>query len=204
MAFIVSLHIPKTAGTSLFMAFRNHFGPRLYNYNRNPELLAQVGAAAIRAQFDIVHGHINLADFAGHLDGATLITFLRDPVQRVVSSYLYHTRPQTTGALADRVRGENMTLEDFAHLPSQQDLQFRMTRPVPLDRFDYIGLSERLDTSWDQLSAVLGFEIRQETAENANPGKNVKDSYDLPAATTQLIRGLNPRDIALYETIAAA
>lgn len=204
MAFIVSLHIPKTAGTSLFMAFRNHFGSRLYNYNHNPELLAQAGAAAIRAQFDVVHGHINLADFVGHLDGATMITFLRDPVQRVVSSYLYHTRPQTTGELADKVRGENMTLQDFAGMPSQQDLQYRMTRHVPLDRFDYIGLSERLDTSWDQISAVLGFEIRQEKPENINPAKAVQDRYDLPAATADFIRDLNPRDIALYQQVATA
>ena len=203
MAFIVSLHLPKTAGSSLLAAYQARFGERVYDYNEAPELFDRLGVAGLRARYDVIHGHFHIRDRADLLDGARLVTYLRDPVQRVISSYYFHMRPDTDNWLAPQIQAAGLSLEDFARLPEQRNLQYRMLRPVPLERFDFIGLTERFEASIPALSAVIGAELSLGENRKVNPDKPLAAPYQSDPALAGLIRALNPRDVELYETILA-
>ncbi len=90
---LVFLHIPKTAGTSQLNAFSQYYGagnvfwigkdcaPDIWRYPR-----AQVG------QRFVVGGHKRLSFYPRHLD-PLYCALLRDPVERAISLFVYHTRP---------------------------------------------------------------------------------------------------------------
>jgi hypothetical protein len=90
---LVFLHIPKTAGTSQLNAFSQNYGagnvfwigkdcaPDIWRYPR-----AQVG------QRFVVGGHKRLSFYPRRLD-PLYCALLRDPIERAISLFVYHTRP---------------------------------------------------------------------------------------------------------------
>src|SRR6185312_9901072 len=85
---LISLHIPKTGGTSLFRILQGWFGDRLMRH------YAQNGAPPQRHALTgpiCVHGHFNAALGVGvpqyYPDAPQFMTFLREPFERYVSQW---------------------------------------------------------------------------------------------------------------------
>jgi sulfotransferase famil protein len=99
---VVYVHIQKTAGTTLAKVFESNYGRRAINLR--PPLLVDAGRASV---LECINRHVlergdrNSACLYGHLayygvhwllGGATkplYLTFLRDPVERVISLYYF-------------------------------------------------------------------------------------------------------------------
>jgi len=202
MSFIVSLHIPKTAGTSLLMAYQTAFGDRLVQYNEDPKFILASSRNDIQTRFDIVHGHLNAAALDIVMDkDAIVVTFLRDPVQRVLSSYFFHKNPETKNVLGEKVRSQSMSLEEFADMPGQRNLQTKMIAPVGRDRLDFIGISEQFSTSLERLSDILPIRLELPKSLNVNKKKSVGGTYDIDSKTRDFIVNRNTKDIELYQSV---
>lgn len=200
MTLILSLHIPKTAGSTLVASYEDAFGVRALSHNVHPDIVYTTPKNELEERYDIIYGHLDLDRLKGIIDAETkILTFLRDPVQRVVSSYHYHTKPEVTGDVAQVVQGQNMSLEKFSGLPSQLNLQSRMISPVGKERIDFIGFSERFSESLQELSEFLGVTLENKGNANVNPKKNTRDNYSLPEDIAALIRSRNQADQELYD-----
>lgn len=199
MPLIVSQHIPKTAGTTLMRAFQNAFGARFCDHNGDPDRTYTSSYNELSAKFDILHGHINLKR-ASHLitQETFILTFLRDPVQRVISSYYFHARPETQNVLAKHVQSNKMSLKEFANMPSQQNLQSAMVRPIGRQRIDFVGISEDFENSLIRLGNALSIKLKPHHTQNVNPSKDVKHSYQIDNDLTQYILEKNLKDLELY------
>ena len=97
-------HLPKTAGTSLIAQLRRHFWPSCEGARYDYEL----GERKMRAwYYRFYHGHFTgdkVQQFADLVPGATLITFMRNPLNRVISHY--HNRVDRERVLKELAKTE--------------------------------------------------------------------------------------------------
>lgn len=117
---VVFLHVPKTAGTSFVTIARARYQRR---YNIPPGYrkrdLARLAIAARVRRLEFVSGHASYGIHHLIPGEVTYVTFLRDPVERVISMYFY----LRDHALNNAWRAEmdaGMTLLDFARLPDRR------------------------------------------------------------------------------------
>ena len=104
---ILSIHIPKTAGTSFRHYLGEAFGRRLLSdYGDWPEIRTEEGLRhneqcrldmltridAIRKDFDIIHGHYLPEKYKDVVDDPQFLTFVREPYQHAISTYHYAKR----------------------------------------------------------------------------------------------------------------
>jgi hypothetical protein len=157
---IVSLHMPKTGGTSLAGVLKGHFGPRLLlDYGdwpiNTPRLFRNQKALndAIGnrntdfSSYDCIHGHFLPAKYlplktAGRV---SFVTWLRDPLQRMVSHYDYWLRnyePAPGATLHRKVVTDGWTLEQFCFSEELRNFYAQFLWSFPVSFFDFIGITE--------------------------------------------------------------
>lgn len=86
---VIFLHIPRTAGTSIVTFFKDRMPAD--KISSHGDFLKYSGSQAERAdqlkKFQFLSGHFGYTDVASLLDESYSFTFLRDPVDRVLSGY---------------------------------------------------------------------------------------------------------------------
>lgn len=101
---LISLHLPKTAGTSFFTSLEEYYGDRiLRDYNDRPIRTPREerNSAALRQRvlnqskdfghIACVHGHFLPFKYS-LCEGARFVTWIRDPLERLGSHYFYWKR----------------------------------------------------------------------------------------------------------------
>jgi hypothetical protein len=231
---IAFVHIPKTAGgtvSAMFLtAYSNQGLHKAGNYMRGPEqAIGKVSKSpeawrAWRGKGGRVSmGHMPYAAFRGHMPPDTLyMTFLREPVDRVLSHYHRHIarrNPRRAGQSGNfgRVRAESLE-HAFEIAPERlSDLQTRFLcdrpdhdGPLPasavdeakrnLSTFEFVGLQEHFDESMARLKRVLGLEaIGSDAYESRHVSSDRPTVDELPADERALIAEHNRLDAELYE-----
>lgn len=208
---LISVHIPKTAGTAFRAQLQRHFGERLHlDYADRPlapghlwrRIAGHRQARPEIGRYACVHGHF-VADKYDYLGvQARRITWLRDPVQRLASHYHYWKRvPDLRNPDCRRLVQERLSLEAFAQLPRMRDVASRFLGAHGPADFFFVGIVEEMAESQRRLRQLTGIEWN-EAADNRN--EDAPAGYDLPAATRSRIEALNPRDRRLYDAARAA
>ena len=142
---LVSVHIPKTAGSSFRAGLQDRFGERLLlDYGDGPAsgsvparwrrlrnaVKVRWQAESLLKEYDVVHGHFLASKYAFLGTRARLCAFFRDPVERIVSAYRYTSRNQRPGT---RFHREQPTLAQYAAWPRQRGIYRLFTAGLPLD-----------------------------------------------------------------------
>ena len=215
------LHIPKTAGTTLNAILDANFASEAVLDLYTAEQHRAAGDLTYNrlAEYDLVRGHIFIKDFGEIFDGPVpmrAFTFLRDPVQRVISEYFFLKRwPRshlykylnenrvtltdyvTTEAGVLRQRGRNNMTNSLsgaaARTPGER---FRAAWHHLAERFACFGILERFDESLLMLAKEVGLsEIFYERC-------NVR-SVGVDRAVTRkeldVITEYNQLDVRLYD-----
>ncbi|MBB1126962.1 sulfotransferase family 2 domain-containing protein [Thiospirillum jenense] len=215
---LISVHIPKTGGTSFRMILEQHFGSRLlYDYQDYPmarrsplpqwrALLATRQAKTRLINYECVHGHF-LAYKYHFIRPARRAIWLRDPIDRLVSRYHHYQRDVAQGIhLTPQyqrfIRRPDLTLDAFARISQFHNVYARFLWGESLERFDFVGITERFDSSLRLFTRL--FEIGDNAqlhppAHNVNPHHQVAKPYELPARLNAYLRRVNDRDLRLYE-----
>lgn len=200
---LISVHVPKCAGTSLTRALAAAYGEQHLHLDYadrlgDPASRYNIDPDGVRAEWQqrdhselsdkrVVHGHFNLIKYTNLPVNIPRATFLRHPVDRTISHYFYWLRlPSVQHTLHDYFLEQKLDLYAFCRLPHIRYFYTRiMFRWVCMERFDFIGRVESLNRDVAILENQLGIELTL-GYENANPaGPTVND--DLRTRLAELL-----------------
>lgn len=214
--FLVSLHLPKTAGTSLRHALRIRFGESIFeDYDAPPmhsmrwkrECSAILDGLRLRAKFasgvSAAHGHFLPLKYRIALRGrpARYTTWLRDPVERVVSHYHYWLRnydgQDAAQPLRNRMVAERWSLERFCLGPEMRNLYRQYLWGFDPTRFEFIGITERYAEDFQRFSERYLDGQTAAPAALANPDRT-GERYAIDPTLRARIERHHAADMALY------
>ncbi len=206
---IISLHIPKTAGTSFRNILKSIYGEDQVVWldmetNGVIRLNEKIYKEKKLPNVKVVHGHFVYESLLKNFtlpDKYTLITWVRDPVKRVISNFYYlETRLKE---LLDEERNNlniisklQRTLIEYARAEINRNRQVKFLSGSKLEDYDFVGIYEFYESEITRLSTILKLEIVPEIIHhNKTPERNSHLSDDL----LNEIRELNMEDVLLYE-----
>lgn len=219
-------HIPKTAGSSLVQELRVVFPPYCNIAGmpvpegieeRSDMMMAQVEAflaAQATTQFRAVSGHLRLPHLRRireALPQARVFTFLRDPVERVISEFRY-TRTPKHPTYQDYLE-RYPTIEDFVTDPANQNRMWSFVAPrasTPdedglrrvFNRYAFIGTLENYADDFAFFAGLSGYPKAPSARQNVTKAQS-DNAVDQTDTLHALIREHNQADIAFYDAVSA-
>ena len=156
---IISIHIPKTAGTTLASIIDYAVNRRiLYDYRNlvpnEPEEIEKLKPFLER--FEVIHGHFFYSKYGEHFPDARYITVLRDPVDRTISNYFHLMRSADTKHRNYQMIVENnLDIVGFSALENVRRAQSKFVEGADPERFALIGITEQMAPTVKLLRRVL-------------------------------------------------
>jgi hypothetical protein len=146
---LISVHVGKAAGCSLGIQLLRHFGDRFFfEAERNPfSANADWVCESLPRSIAAVHGHFRPHCY-DRIANAFRLTFIRQPVQNIISIYYFFKSFDTPFApIHERFLLESPDLKTFARQREMRGLLSQIFfGGYDMRRFDFIGFHEtRID-----------------------------------------------------------
>lgn len=214
---LISIHIPKTAGTSFRNTLKAVYGEdhviRLDIKDSKLVVLDNVifGASTLPISVNVIHGHFSFSNLIATfpIDPSTpLITWLRDPVERVISNYYYlqqQLSKEETIEQDDKIfkgvnilSNGNLSLLEYARLEKSRNRMSRFLDGCELSDFTFIGIQEFYSEDLKELSILLNWPQVQEFHHNTTENR-----HNVDALVRAEIEALNLIDVDIYQNALA-
>ncbi len=213
---LISVHIPKTAGSTFGQVLGTAFqGKVFFDYGKQYEITdgCKPGPGIrLRRRFErlryrsqrpddqCIHGHFEASKYRREYPDAKLVTWVRDPVERVVSHYCYWRRnPRLPHSLCRRMNRENWSLEAFAEVAPMRNLMNRYINGIDLEEFTFIGIQEQFAPCLRQFYALFDLKPVQPAPVLLANRDQSKVTSELAPELKNHIRELNESDCILYD-----
>lgn len=204
---LISLHIPKTAGTSFRQVLQTVYGDRLSKLDiRNDQLLLDdklYFGSALPERTSVIHGHFfypNLKQYISLSPDVPIITWLRDPVERVISNYYYLSK-RMAEELQEEEKGLNIRMKmqrsllEFAQTEFARNRISRFLDGIELEALFFVGLVEH----YEEDLTLLGRKLSWPRIKMPEVNQTGMAKIEVDATTREQIAALNADDVALYE-----
>lgn len=198
---IIYLHIPKTAGTSFRKSAEQYFGPDqvLNDYGEKSSNTSEDIRSAFYDSDDIASlrktgvkykfltGHFSLAKYREIFPDSPVVTFFRDPVDRVISEYIHFASHYNFSG----------DLREFYSRPHFQNRQYKsMSGCEPRD-IDFYGITAEYHKSLEMFNQRYGTNfplVKLNVGRYQGMAENVASAAELAE-----IEELNSEDVKLYK-----
>lgn len=203
----ISIHIPKTAGTTLAYLFDYGCGRRImYDYRDDYSNAVMddlewwtAHKPFIEKQFDFIHGHFFYSKYAELFPDAEFLVCLRHPVDRIISQFnhvWFEANPDDWQyrAMAD----DGLDIVEYAKLDGVHDAQARHVDGRDIKDFEFVFLSETLRRDFG------GFQVKYEFARSDPymPGTVHNGALPTINARTEKVEVTPAQKAAIYEIAA--
>lgn len=196
--FIV--HIPKTAGTSFrYVLQKNEAVRMLYDYGKespestpeltriNPVKLTSESEIFDADKFNFICGHVPYSKYAPCVSPASVVSIVRNPIERLVSEYQHLKRHEKYA-------------HNFAYFSSdqlQQNKQWKMLRGVEQKPGALIGLTSHYKYFVDVFSNKLGLPM-ESIAVNRAPDSDAEGRVNIPQGEIKSAYLYNKQDMDFF------
>lgn len=200
---LISVHIPKCAGVSFRTLLEAIYEPYeiLYDY-KNSKATEDISDEDIK----VIHGHFALDKY--NISNAKKMTWIREPVSRIVSNYYYYLyfdpKDDTVNdELHKFVYEKKPSLQEFSRMDwiinHMSKSIFRNIRPKDLF---FVGIVERMREDTEYLIKTMNWPKTKIGTFNTTTELNknyLQQKNNIPKKILDEIRDLNQDDMAIYK-----
>ena len=161
---IIYLHIPKTAGTSFRKSAEQYFGPDqvLNDYGEKSSSTSEDIRSAFYESNDVkklrqsgvehkfLTGHFSLTKYREIFPDSPVVTFFRNPVDRVISEYIHFSSHYNFDG----------DLREFYTRPQFQNRQCKSMSHSTPENIDFFGITENYQKSLEMFNQRYGTNFR--------------------------------------------
>ncbi len=210
---LVSIHLPKTAGTTFGQLLQKHLGHRLMmDYGdwvgwETSESLdrRRIRVAEMRARseelslcYDAIHGHFIADKYIDLFPSANFIAFVRDPYQQAVSNYEYILRnPLINHPAVQYFHREKLTLIDFIRWDMRRNPQSLFLGSIQVTDLTMVGITEQFSRSLALFNKIFDWQLTNDRIVNSNPIRQT-ESYNITSDIRAAVDESCETDLELY------
>jgi hypothetical protein len=213
---IISLHLPKTAGTSFGKSLKGHFGNGLIKdyadlpintpvYQRNVNALQACIENGDKdfSGIQCIHGHFLPLKYLllSVKREIAFVTWMRDPVERLASHYefwLKTYKADTAPDLQRKMVEEKWSLERFCLGAELQNFYWQFLWGFPLERFDFIGIVENYEEDFRHFTETFLGARLPTYRKNLGEGKSERTVHIKDQELRKTIEAHHSIDLELY------
>jgi len=205
---LVSIHIPKTAGTSFRNILKEYYGEEnavRFDISNTSKRIGieneEFTKGRLPKNIKAIHGHFyysSLIELVDLSEDVKIITWMRDPVERVISNYYYLSK-RLREELDEEGKGLNIlakmqkSLLEYASAEISRNRMYKFLKGADLEKFFYIGIHKHYNEDVIELTELLGID-KPEIFEHNITGDKEEVSQEL----IKEISDLNSFDVELY------
>ena len=215
---LISVHLPKTAGSSFVSALEHFFGEHLLKdyadlpmnrsttrrnvaAMRNSVLLS--GTGAVSSEIHCIHGHYMPIKYrlVRPRTPKVYVTWVRDPVERLASHYYYWRRtydPDSAARVHRKVVEEDWSLERFCFSKEMRNTYAKFLWGFPPEKFAFIGITEDFERELARFSRQVLQNRLPVPSLNRNPARDQRPYVDDPLFRTE-VEQFHARDMQFYQ-----
>ena len=200
---LVSVHVPKCAGTSFRQILYAVYGARIWFNYGTVFSQEQARPDLVPPRTSVIHGHFLADAFDRLFSERKLLTWVRHPVERVVSNYQHFLRaPDMRDDCCRAIYERKLGLRGFADLDWMRNMATRYLANKPVEDFEFIGITDCFEQSIEHFYRTFGYRRLQiHPGENLNPHRT-SELYNVSAADKAFILERNMADLAWYDQAA--
>ena len=168
---IISVHIPKTAGTTFGQILAQVYGDTRVLFD-NPQLHCVHELPKIDTLIRAIHGHFPVGKYAGHFSSAKRIVWLRHPIRRLLSHYFYlksFSEVHNNDPIHRLVLKQQISVVEFAQQVGIFNVLAGFTYGLPLTDFYFVGIQEYFYEDLSTLKKMLEWSEFGWAMFNSNP-----------------------------------
>ena len=183
MIELVSIHIPKTAGSSFLKILLDNYGDDIFHYRgEEPNL----------SEFKAIHGHFDAKKYLGLYPDSKWIAWVRHPVIRLISFYNY---------MVYNDKSYSGSFESFIEIEQFINQQTAFLAGKDLNSYFFIGVQEFWGEDIAELSGKMNWSSSLLIQDNVNKNPNYHEELSLLIRDERLVKkiiSLNEEDMELY------
>jgi hypothetical protein len=206
MVELIFLHLPKTGGSSFLEVLKFSYGDKHVRHFERDECLELQSqglkiSEVIGPEVRVIHGHIRFKEVKDiyKKQRPKLITFFREPVERVVSNYNWWKHTLKDNPAHPAYSHRNDSLSSYVGSKDTQNKMSYFLRGCSLKDFTYIGFLDSFENDLQEIKKLFAWpeppKFHEKKAENFSP----KSKEPLDDDLLKKIKKLNKRDLVLYQ-----
>lgn len=205
MIKIISIHLPKTGGSSFLKALEDNYGKEnVLKYNRNNNISIkqnkkELNLALKDKNITVLHGHLYYRDIKHLVTPETkIITWFRDPIKRYISNYRWFINTIHIGINNSELHRKDETIFEYVKNKRNGNKMTKFLKGLKLEKLFFIGYLDYYDSHIKKIADKLNWKVCNVHHEKDSSTFKIK-KQEVPEEAIELIKKRNKKDIKLFD-----